>query len=108
MTSDCWYVSKMEEIKRIDADNWTFSGYKSSDLLAFIHLGAEPQGQDAEDSKILYLVTVLNSDEEEVFQLEYMTLPEAIDSINSRYHHWDFIDRSERQDGGGCGSCAAH
>jgi hypothetical protein len=95
----------MEEIKRIDADNWTFAGYKSSDLLAFIHLGAEPCG---DDTKILYLVTVLNADEEEVFQMEYMTLPEAIDSINGRYHHWDFIDRSQRQDGGGCGSCAAH
>ena len=95
----------MEEIKNINAENWTYSGYKSSDLLAFIHLGAEPTG---DETKLLYLVTVLNSDEEEVFQLEFTTLAEAIDGINNRYHHWDFIDRSERQDGGGCGSCAAH
>ncbi len=95
----------MEDAKQINADNWTFSGYKSSDLLAFIHLGAEPQG---DDPKLLYLVTVLNQDEEEVFQLEYFSLPEAIDSINYRYHHWDFVDRTQRLDDGGCGSCSAH
>jgi hypothetical protein len=105
MTRLCWYIGKMEDTKRIDAENWTFSGYKSSDLLVLIHLGAEPSG---EDTRVLYLVTVLKNSEEEIFQLEYPSLPEAIDSINQRYHHWDFIDRSERQDGGGCGSCAAH
>lgn len=95
----------MNDVKRVDAENWTFSGYKSTDLLAFIHLGAEPRGDQAQ---ILYLVTVLNQDEEEVFQMEFLTLPEAIDSINGRYHHWEFVDRTQRLDDGGCGSCSAH
>lgn len=95
----------MENKKLITADNWTFTGFKSLELLAFIHLGAEPRG---DESALLYLVTVLKNLEEELFQLEYPTLAEAIDAINQRYHHWEFVDRGSRLDDGGCGSCAAH
>lgn len=97
----------MEAKLIINAENWTFSGYKSSDLLAFIHLGAEPC-EDQNEAKILYLVTVLKDLEEEVFQMEHSSLPEAIDDINRRYQHWDFFDRTKRMDDGGCGSCEAH
>jgi hypothetical protein len=90
----------------VNADNWTFTGFKSSDLLAFIHLGAEP-GPEGK-IEMLYLVTLLKSQEEEVFQLEFSSLPQAIDAINERYGHWEFADRSERLDGGGCGTCSAH
>ena len=90
----------------ITAQNWTFTGFQSSDLLAFIHLGATPS--DSGEAKLIYLVTVLKELEQEVFQLEFDSLDGAVDAINSRYSHWDFTDRGERTDGGGCGTCAAH
>jgi len=95
----------MEKSSLVDADNWTFSGYKSTNLLAFISLGAAP---NAVEPELLYFVTVLKDLEEEVFQLEFPKLDQAIDALNSRYHHWDFIDRSQKEDSGGCGSCEAH
>lgn len=102
----------MEMKKLIDSENWTFSGFKSSNLLAFIHLGAEPsedlEGEEEAAVRMLYLVTVMKDLEEEMFQMEYESLAEAIDSINSRYQHWDFVDRTTRLDDGGCGSCEAH
>lgn len=91
--------------QKITAQNWTYTGFKSSDLLAFIHLGAKPTETG---SQLLYLITVLKSLELEVFQLEYSKLEDAIDAINKKYHHWDFLDRGEMSTGGGCGSCAAH
>jgi hypothetical protein len=92
----------------VTAQNWTFTGFESSELLAFIHLGAMPEQEKGQEAKLLYLVTVLKSLEEEVFQLEFESLEEAINSINQRYSHWEFKDRGERSDGGGCGTCAAH
>ncbi|MCR9204394.1 MAG: hypothetical protein NXH75_07450 [Halobacteriovoraceae bacterium] len=97
----------MENTAIINAENWTYSGYKSSNLLAFIHLGAEPTvGED--EVQLLYLVTVLKELEEEVFQMEHPSLPQALDDINRRYRHWDFVDRTKRLDEGGCGTCEAH
>ncbi len=94
------------EIKNlISADNWTFTGFKSSDLLAFIHLAAEPTQTKV---KLVYCVTLLKNSEEEVFQLEFNNLNEAIDAINERYQHWEFINRGQRLSDGGCGSCSAH
>lgn len=95
----------MESKNVVGAENWTFSGFKSSNLLAFIHLGAEPSPEGA---KVLYCVTLLKDQEEEVFQLEFDQLHLAIDAINERYGHWEFVDRGQRLDGGGCGSCSAH
>jgi len=98
----------MNKESHITAQNWTYTGFESSELLAFIHLGAAPAASDTQEAKLLYLVTVLKSLEEEVFQLEFDSLDLAIDAINQRYSHWEFKDRGERSDGGGCGSCAAH
>ena len=95
----------MEAKSIVNAENWTYTGYKSSDLLVLIHLGAEPSEGE---TKVLYLVTLLKNQEEEVFQLEYSELSKAIDSINQRYSHWEFVDRAERLDDGGCGTCSAH
>ena len=89
----------------ITAQNWTYTGYETANMLAFIHLGAKPSGTEA---SLLYLVTVLRELEEEIFQLEFDSLDQAIDAINKRYSHWEFKDRGERSDGGGCGTCAAH
>lgn len=99
----------MKESQTISTDNWTFAAYKASDLLVFIHLGAEPSSSK-DDSKIeiLYLVTVLQNMEMEVFQKEYKSLEQAINFINLSYSHWDFIDRAEISNGSGCGTCEAH
>lgn len=97
----------MESKKLINGDNWTYSGYKSSNLLAFIHLGAEPS-PTKEEPQLLYLVTVMKDLDEEVFQMEHTSLTDAIDDINNRYQQWDFIDRTKKDSEGGCGSCEAH
>ena len=96
----------MEDNKFITSDNWTFTSFTDSDLQAFIHLGAEPSLNDEEEVNILYLVTVLKNDEEEIFQWEFPQLHQAITSINEKYGHWQIKDRS--QGSGGCGSCEAH
>lgn len=97
----------MEVKKIITADNWTFSSYKSSDLQAFIHLGAEPSIEENQEPTVIYLITVLKNLEEEIFQLEFSELTDAIMAINERYGHWDYLERSQASSGG-CGSCEAH
>ncbi|MBC96598.1 MAG: hypothetical protein CME63_02545 [Halobacteriovoraceae bacterium] len=106
MTRLCWYLVDMEEKKFITSDNWTFTQFKSSNLQAFIHLGAEPSDLPDGDPNILYLITVLKDEEEELFQWEFPQLHEAIGCINQKYGHWEFSERT--QSSGGCGDCSAH
>lgn len=40
--------------------------------------------------------------------MEFQELKDAIETINKKYIHWEFTDRSEKQGEGGCGSCSAH
>ncbi len=96
----------MKDNKFITSDNWTFTSFKDSDLQAFIHLGAEPSLTNEDEVNVLYLVTVLKNEEEELFQWEFPELHLAINSINKKYGHWEIRDRS--QGSGGCGSCEAH
>ncbi len=96
----------MEEKNFITSDNWTFTHYTTADLQAFIHLGAEPPKDEDSEVNIIYLVTVLKNEEEELFQWEFPELHEAITSINEKYGSWELSDRS--QSSGGCGTCEAH
>lgn len=95
----------MELKNLITSENWTYSGFQSGKLLALINLAAEPS---EEGPKVIYLLTVLENLEEEVFQMEFQELKDAIETINKKYIHWEFTDRSEKQGEGGCGSCSAH
>lgn len=97
----------MEEKKYITSDNWTFTHFSSADLQAFIHLGAEPAIHEDDEITILYLVSVLKNQEEELFQWEYKELHDAITAINEKYGQWELTDRSQGS-GGGCGTCEAH
>ena len=55
---------------------------------------------------MIYLLTVLRGESEEVFQREFSHLPDALDFANERYGHWDFTDTTEAPQEGGCGSCS--
>lgn len=103
---------------KITEENWTYTHFLNDQLMAQITLGASPaQGQQGPE--IVYYVTVMqcpkdgNLEEpyQELFQFRHHSLNNAIDDINSRYQHWEYIDRtaeSESSSESGCSSCAAH
>jgi hypothetical protein len=94
----------------INTQNWTFSQYKSSKIRAFISLGGEVGPN--EEFQELYLVTT--TDEEftkEFFQKPFRELEKAMEFINNRYGHWDFLNLEKApksSSDSGCSSCAAH
>ena len=94
----------------VNSENWSFSQYKSSRIRAFISLGGEPG--DENDFQELYLVTTTNEDyTKEFFQKPFYILENALQFLNSRYGHWEFLDLKITPNGtdtGGCGDCAAH
>ena len=54
---------------------------------------------------MLYWVTVLKDDKQEAYQKEFYRLSDALESINSKYGHWEFVDTSLAQSEG-CDSCS--
>jgi hypothetical protein len=94
-------------MEKITADNWTFAGYRSDSLTAILSLGAVPSQESEVD--IIYYMSVIDPDGSDLYQEEFTTLAESITKINTKYGHWDFIDRQGNSaSGGGCGDCAAH
>lgn len=91
---------------RITQENWTSCFYKSLQLKAFISLGADIPQAEGQDPPLLYFVTLTNHDHEELFQREFNHLSKALEDINHRYGHWEFIDAENK--GEGCSSCEAH
>jgi hypothetical protein len=104
---------------KINDLNWTFCQFKQDDCTAVIHQGGEntPDGEYVD----LFYVNVLkqltqegeleSSLYKEIHQEVFPTLDDAINYINSKFSHWNFINQlSELQDksSGGCGSCVAH
>ena len=90
----------------ITEQNWTFCHYKANSLKAFISFGASP---DILDDSFLYMSTVLDQDQNEVFQREFNNVNDACHFINNKYSDiWDFIDARSKKSEGGCSSCAAH
>ena len=57
-----------------------------------------------ESPPVLYWVSVLQDETQEVFQAEFLQLEDSITFINEKYGHWDFTDTTEEK--GGCGSCS--
>ena len=96
----------MEDKKYITSDNWTFTHYTTADLQVFIHLGAQPNAENPENIDMLYLLTVLKDEEEELFQWEFQELHQAINTINDKYSSWELKERAQAT--GGCGTCSAH
>jgi hypothetical protein len=90
----------------INADNWTYTHYKAADMKAFISFGAPA---DLVDDSFIYMTTILDNENNEIFQKDFNQIDEACHFINSRYSEiWDFVDARATKKEGGCDSCAAH
>ena len=91
----------------INSDNWTFCHYASKDTKAVITIGASPE---LEQDLFEYFVTVIDEDNNEVFQKEFLKLDSACTYINARYKDmWEFIDATAQvKKDGGCSTCVAH
>lgn len=88
-------------------ENWNYSYFKQNQNKAFISFCAQPI-ENTKEIAIHYAITVTDSDDNEIFQQNYLNLNDAISQINQRYQEWDYFNLSERSDAGGCGSCSAH
>lgn len=91
----------------INSDNWTFCHYASTEAKAVITIGASP---DMDDNEFEYFVTVIDEDNNEIFQKEFNKLTTACSYINTRYKDiWNYIDATAKTvKDGGCSTCVAH
>jgi hypothetical protein len=92
----------------INHENWTYTQYTFDNLRAIISLGAELEG---EDTSFCYFVTVLDDEEQEVFQQQFTSLDLACDYINKRYRgQWTYVDSNNppTEKSGSCATCVAH
>ena len=89
--------------ERIVSDaNWGHVCYQCGELRAMVSTG----GMWLNGHKTIYYVSVLNNNNEDIYQSEFGSLDEALGHINQRYANWDFVDLTEKK--GACGSCTAH
>jgi hypothetical protein len=88
----------------VNINNWTFCRYVSSNFLAMISFGADPES--LEQDRLQYYVTVLEDEDKEVFQAQFDSLSEACVYLNQNYGDWTFEDQTATKSG--CSSCAAH
>ena len=80
--------------------------YKNASLQMIISLGA---GFSEESTvEVEYLVTVLDENQNEVYQQGFKELELAIEFANDRYGSWDFSELSNKSSDDGCGTCEAH
>ncbi len=85
-------------------NNWNYSQFKNSELKAIISLGCDP---DILGTRFSYFVTVLDEDDNEIFQEEFTSIEKACLAMNKKYSGiWEYIDLSKPT--GGCDSCSAH
>ena len=91
----------------INSDNWTYCHYSSAQNRALITFGSKPE---LIDTAFEYYVTVLNTDNDEVFQKEFSQLEMACRYINKRYNNiWKFVDSTRPTvNESGCSTCIAH
>lgn len=92
---------------KVTPDNWSHTHYQFENLRAIISFGANWDESD----ELIYFVTVLDEDDQEVFQEQFQTLSEACEYINNRYQNeWPIIDllNPKNSKEGGCASCVAH
>ncbi|HXH29232.1 MAG TPA: hypothetical protein VNJ01_00300 [Bacteriovoracaceae bacterium] len=72
--------------------------------MALITFGASPESI-ASDS-LEYFVTVLENEDQEVFQQEFDSLNDACFYLNENYQDWKLEDQTATKSG--CSTCAAH
>lgn len=94
--------------KLINSENWTYTHYKAQNMKAFISFGALPEGS-INQSEFIYMATVLDEENNEIFQRDFDDIDSACQFINKRYNPiWDFIDARVAKKEGGCSTCVAH
>ena len=90
----------------ITTENWTYCSFSHENLKAMITLGASPE--ILEDS-FLYYVTILDEDNNEIFQEEFRSLSKACSRINQKCSGiWNWTDAERPAKQGGCSTCVAH
>lgn len=85
-------------------ENWSYCRYEKGDFMAIISFGASPES--AREDRLEYYVTVLEKEEQEVFQKSFESLSEACLYLNDNYSDWSFNDQTAKKSG--CSTCAAH
>lgn len=99
-------------MENFTADNWNYVQYinttDSGLKRAILSIGAMPNAQD--EIEFLYFITILDQENNEVFQEEFKSLDIAIHHINKKFsNYWDFQDLTKiSDDKSGCSSCVAH
>lgn len=90
-------------MRSVNTENWTYTQYTKGPHRALISIGADLTGE------VLYYTTILDEEDQELFQKEFSKLEEAADYLNIRCKdRWDFTDASKKKASGGCDSCVAH
>lgn len=91
---------------QITPNNWTHCSYTNGQLKAVITFGASP---DILDDSFIYYVTVMDDNNNEVFQTEFSALEHACEYINAKYGDiWQSADALKPKKEGGCSTCVAH
>lgn len=91
---------------KVTPENWTHTQYVLDNLRAIISFGASWD----RPNDLLYYVTLLDQDDQEIFQQQFEDLASACDYINQRYQNeWPIVDlMAPSKKEGGCASCVAH
>ncbi len=89
--------------KKFDLSNWNYAYYATEKQKALISLVGN--NSKTGDVEFMYCPTVLDEENHELFQAEFLSLSEAINFMNERYSHWNFMEKASSS---GCGSCEAH
>lgn len=93
-------------MSQFNATNWNHCQYLNGENKAIISIAASP---GILDDQFSYLVTVLDAENNEIFQRDFLKVDAACHFINTKYSEfWDFEDLSISKDTGGCSSCVAH
>lgn len=88
----------------VNVENYTYCRYENEKFVAFISFGANPES--ILEDRLEYYVTVLESEDKEVFQETFETLSEACFYLNEHYGDWHFENQTATKSG--CSTCAAH
>lgn len=88
----------------VNIENWTYTRFMNGNFMAMISFGANPES--IQEDRLEYYVTVLENEDQEVFQERFDSLTDACLYLNDKYSDWTFEDQTATKSG--CSTCAAH
>lgn len=88
----------------VNIENWTYTRFMNGNFMAMISFGANPES--IQEDRLEYYVTVLEDEDQEVFQERFDSLTDACLYLNDNYSDWTFEDQTATKSG--CSTCAAH